>query len=298
MRPVRLDEVARHCVDVLRGSERLGARRLLFEADAALVNADPARLEQIVANLLSNALKFTSPNGTIRVSVRLEGVLAVLRVQDDGIGIAPELLPQVFDLFTQGERRLDRQEGGLGVGLTLVQKLAELQGGNAQARSDGPGKGSEFIVRFIPTNASDQPAANTVYPHRPASKFRVLIIEDNADAREALQVALTADGHEVHEAADGEAGVEVAERVRPDLVLVDIGLPKIDGYEVARRLRARQLSLGKRWRLIALTGYGQPEDVRQAMDAGFDAHLVKPVFPAALHDAMTGIAVPPAKAGA
>jgi len=229
--------------------------------------------------------------------VREEGGQAVLRVSDDGVGISPELLPRVFELFTQGERTLDRSEGGMGIGLTLVRRLALLQGGSAEARSAGAGQGSEFIVRF-PLMREESVASADVIPgaasaamaRDPIPRRRVLIIEDNDDARESLHAVLAAEGHEVHEAADGAQGIEMAQRLRPDIVLIDIGLPLVDGYEVARRLRASQASLGVRWRLIALTGYGQREDVRRAEEAGFDTHLVKPVSPSALQSAMSGTA--------
>jgi signal transduction histidine kinase len=286
--PVRLDEAARHCLELLQDSERREGRTLAIDTQPVVIRGDIARVEQIMGNLLSNAVKFTRADGTIRVSVREEGGQAVLRVSDDGVGIPPELLPRVFELFTQGERTLDRSEGGMGIGLTLVRRLAELQRGSAEARSAGAGQGSEFIVRF--PLASEPPvipaAASAAMGRDPISTLRVLIIEDNADARESLHAVLTAEGHEVHEAADGAQGIEMAQRLRPDIVLIDIGLPLVDGYEVARRLRASQASLGVRWRLIALTGYGQRDDVRRAEEAGFDTHLVKPVFPAALQKAM------------
>ncbi|HUP98234.1 MAG TPA: MASE1 domain-containing protein [Usitatibacter sp.] len=278
--PLRLDEAARRCVDALQGSERLGARALSIEADPVVVSADPARLEQIVGNLLSNAIKFTPANGTIHVTVGEEGGEGVLRVRDDGIGMPQELVPKVFDLFTQGERKLDRGEGGLGIGLTLVHTLADLQGGSAQAHSAGPGKGSEFVVRL--PRAAAAPEAPAAPPRPFARPSRVLIIEDNDDARESLHAVLAGEGHDVYEASNGEDGIAIAERNRPDVVLVDIGLPLLDGYEVARRLRTRQSDLGTSWRLIAITGYGQPEDVRRSAEAGFDSHLVKPVMPAAV----------------
>jgi len=286
LRPVRLDETARRCVELVSDPARREGRTIAIDAEPAIINADAVRLEQIVGNLLANALKFTDPAGTIRVAVRTEDGKAVLRVRDDGIGMPAELLPKVFDLFTQGERALDRREGGLGVGLTLVRILAELHGGSVEACSSGEGKGSEFVVRFpLAREAPESPERPATSP-RAAMAHRVLIIEDNTDARESLHAVLASDGHEVHEAADGEAGIEMAERMRPDIVLVDIGLPRVDGYEVARRLRARQASLGVQWRLIALTGYGQLEDVRRAEEAGFDTHLVKPVHPATLQKAM------------
>jgi signal transduction histidine kinase/ActR/RegA family two-component response regulator len=286
LRSVRLDETVRRCVELVSDPARREGRTIAVDAEPVIVNADAVRLEQIVGNLLGNSLKFTAPAGTIRVAARTEDGKAVLRVCDDGIGIPAELLPKVFDLFTQGERALDRHEGGLGVGLTLVRTLAELHGGSVEAHSSGEGKGSEFVVRFpLAREASESPERPATSPRAVTAK-RVLIIEDNTDARESLHAVLASDGYEVQAAPDGEVGIEMAERTRPEIVLVDIGLPRIDGYEVARRLRARQASLGVQWRLIALTGYAQPEDVRRAEEAGFDTHLVKPVHPAALQKAM------------
>jgi two-component system, sensor histidine kinase len=187
------------------------------------------------------------------VSVRNDNGNAVLCVRDTGLGLESELLPRVFDLFVQGRRTLDRADGGLGIGLTLVRRLVELHGGSVAARSEGAGKGSEFEVRL--------PAI-------------VLVVEDNADAREMLKTLLTLAGHRVHEAPDGPTGVRLALEVKPDVALVDIGLPGFDGYEVASRIRA---ALDGAIRLVALTGYGLPEDEKRAKDAGFDDHVVKPV---------------------
>jgi signal transduction histidine kinase/CheY-like chemotaxis protein len=295
MNPVRLDEAVRRYAELLLGLGRLEGRKLAVDAHAVTINADVVRLEQIVGNLISNAVKFTSAGGSIRIAVLDEGGKATLRVQDDGIGIGPELLPRVFDLFTQGERRHERSHGGLGVGLTLVRKLAEMHGGSVQAISAGAGEGSEFVVRFPLVEEPDGPAARrgaALEPPPEKAALSVLVIEDNADAREALVAVLASEGHAAYQAGNGEEGVEVAERARPDIVLVDIGLPGVDGYEVARRLRAREADLGATWRLIALTGYGQPEDVRRARDAGFDAHLVKPVLPQALEAVMATQQVP------
>jgi CheY-like chemotaxis protein len=289
MHTMSLDEAARRCVDLVRTSDRrLEARTLTIDVAPVLINADTARVEQIINNLLGNAIKFTGEDGTIVVTVAAEGSNAVLRVRDDGAGIAEELLPRVFDLFTQGEQRLDRREGGLGIGLTLVRTLAELQGGTARATSDGSGKGSEFVVAFALASELVTAAEPAKEATKRAKAQRVVIIEDNADARETLREVLVADGHEVFEAADGEKGIEISQRLKPDVVFVDIGLPGIDGYDVVHELRAREATLGVRWRIIALTGYGQPEDVRRAKEAGFDTHLVKPVFPEALQAAMRG----------
>jgi CheY-like chemotaxis protein len=201
-------------------------------------------------------------------------------VQDSGVGIGPELLPRVFDLFAQGETALDRKRGGLGIGLTLVRRLVELHGGTVEAASDGPGRGSTFTVRLplVPASSPDPEPATVESPA--AHGRRVLIVEDNAPAREMLRVALELAGHAVYEAADGPGGVEAAEQLRPHAALVDIGLPGLDGYQVARRIRASRV--GKRMLLIALTGYSQPRDRERSFEAGFDAHLVKPVDPGQL----------------
>jgi CheY-like chemotaxis protein len=273
-------------VELAASLGRLEGRQISVDASPVAIRGDAVRVEQILNNLIVNAMKFTAPGGKIRIAVTDENGQAVLRVQDDGVGIASDMLPRVFDAFTQGERKLDQGKGGLGIGLTLVRRLAELQGGTVHAHSAGDGEGSEFVVRFPAIDEPSGPAMRRSVPSLDATAQRVLIIEDNADTLESLHAVLAADGHEVHGAADGEAGIEMAERTRPSVVLVDIGLPGIDGYEIARRLRARQAELGVQWRLIALTGYGQPEDVARAKEAGFDTHLVKPVAPMALQAAM------------
>ena len=290
LRRMRLDEAASHYVELLSGLGRLEGRKVSVDVQPVTIQADAVRLEQILGNLLTNAIKFTSPGGEIRVAVLEEHGQAVLRVQDDGVGIAPELLPKVFEPFTQGKRKLARSRGGLGVGLTLVRTLAELHGGEVEARSAGAGEGSEFVVRFPAVDSPPGPSMRRMGSDASAGTRaqRVLIIEDNTDARETLREVLVMGGNEVHEAGDGEEGVALAQKVHPETVLVDIGLPGIDGYEVARRLRASEAALGVHWRLIALTGYGQQEDVKRARDAGFDMHLVKPVLPSALEAAMAG----------
>jgi CheY-like chemotaxis protein len=198
-------------------------------------------------------------------------------VEDSGVGISPELLPRIFDLFVQGEREPDRAQGGLGVGLTLVRRLTELHGGRVEAASEGPGRGSVFTLR-LPLAAAPLATATSLGGSMTSSvPRRVLMIEDYADARDSLRALLELSGHEVREAADGPTGVELALRLQPDVVLIDIGLPGLDGYDVARRIRSAPQ--GHRMVLAAVTGYGQPEDRRRAEEAGFDAHLVKPVDP-------------------
>jgi signal transduction histidine kinase/ActR/RegA family two-component response regulator len=237
------------------------------------VDADPDRLDQILANLIGNSIKYTSSQGSIRVQTLEQGGDAVLRVEDSGTGITAELLPRVFDLFAQGEQGPDRPHGGLGVGLTLVRMLAELHGGRVEAYSEGTGRGSVFVVRL--PRASAPPRRGQAHEHRPPTlrTYRILLVEDNADARDSLRLVLENDGHELYEAADGESGVECALNVQPHVALVDIGLPGIDGCEVARRIKAANSAI----HLVALTGYGREEDRIRSNAAGFDAHLVKPV---------------------
>jgi signal transduction histidine kinase len=238
------------------------------------VDADPARLQQIIGNLISNATKYTPAGGVIAVTVRPDGRQLVLGVKDSGIGIGPELLPNVFDLFTQAHPAPPGPRRGFGVGLALVRRLVELHGGAVEARSEGPGQGSEFLVRLPLATAPHPQSPAPARPLRRPGPRHVLIVEDNEDAREMLRAALELEGHRVDVAEDGQRGIEKAVEVMPDAIVLDVGLPGIDGYEVARRLRER---LGTRVRLIALTGYDQPEHRRLAAQAGVDAHLVKPM---------------------
>ena len=246
------------------------------------IDADPTRIEQIFGNLLVNALKFTPEGGTITVSVAKEGDDAVLRVTDTGIGMPPELTARVFEPFVQGERPLDRSFGGLGIGLTLARRLAELHGGSAAAASEGPGHGSVFTVRLpaarAPQMARRRPDAKPSTPARD-----VLVVEDNADARETLRRILELEGHRVRVAADGVSALEAVRSAAPEIALIDIGLPNMDGYELARRIR-NEVEASRRPYLVAVTGYGLPEDRKRTREAGFDLHIVKPVDAALLAD--------------
>jgi two-component system CheB/CheR fusion protein len=265
-----------------------------------VVEGDSARLHQIVENILSNASKYTPDGGRIELSLELESAFAsgasdgdgqaggdrpappnqaVLRIRDNGAGIDGELLPAVFDMFTQSERTLARSSGGMGVGLTLVRNLIDLHGGTITAHSDGPLHGSEFVVR-LPLSAKPLPQPMTADGPDDAAPKRVLIVEDNADARRSLAMLLKMDGHDVEEAADGESGLAKMIQSPPEVALVDIGLPRVDGYEVARRVRANPNLADVV--LVAITGYGQEADRQAVMDAGFDEHLVKPIRPAEL----------------
>ncbi len=240
------------------------------------LHADPVRIVQIVANLVTNAAKYTDAHGRIAVSAERQGPQAVIRVRDTGVGIAPEFLPKVFDVFVQGKSAAARTQGGLGIGLTLVREFVAQHGGVVEAYSAGPGTGAEFTVR-LPSVALDRATATRAVtaPPRSGSGLRILLVEDNADAAESLALLLELAGHEVRVAADGGTGVDLAEAFRPDVGFIDIGLPGIDGYEVARRLRAHAPL--QRTTLVALTGYGQPADEQSAREAGFDHHFTKPV---------------------
>ncbi|MES2148577.1 MAG: ATP-binding protein [Pseudomonadota bacterium] len=271
-RALRLDMLVQtHCA-ALKGTQRAAQHHIGIESEPAWVEADPTRLEQILSNLVDNALKYTPAGGSIDIQVGMDGAQVVLAVRDTGIGIGPELMPYVFDLFVQGTRTLDRTQGGLGVGLALVWQLAAMHGGRVSARSEGEGRGSVFEMR-LPAVAPGSEVAPIAAPL--SSRHSVLLIEDNEDGREMMAMMLEAQHYRVATAIDGLDGLRKAAELQPDIALVDIGLPGIDGYEVARRLRAdpRTCEL----RLVALTGYGQESDQQRALDAGFDAHLVKPV---------------------
>jgi CheY-like chemotaxis protein len=238
------------------------------------LDADAARLEQVLVNLLTNAAKYTGEGGHIWLSVEQEGDECVLRLRDTGVGIAPELLPHIFDLFTQAERSLARSQGGLGIGLALAQRLTELHGGKVAVHS-ALGEGSEFVVRLplAPTDA--QPPPLSTETGQPATRpLRMLVVDDNVDAAEALGMLLKETGHDVRTAHEGPAALETALDFQPNVVLLDIGLPEMDGYEVARKMR-QQPNL-KNVVLVALTGYGQEADHARSQATGFDHHLVKP----------------------
>jgi signal transduction histidine kinase/HAMP domain-containing protein len=274
-RPLELGETVRRALATLATSGRTAQHHVTVDTHPVWVDADETRLEQVITNLVGNAVKFTPAGGTIEVGLRGSSGDAVLRIRDSGSGIEPAMLPRIFDIFVQGDRGLHGGPGGLGLGLTLVRRIVELHGGRVEAESRGRGHGSVFTVRMP---ALPAPPARPASPPRDrglTAPRRVVIVEDNADAREMLRHALAAAGHEVLEAADGPEGIASIRRARPDVALVDVGLPGFDGYEVARRIRADDG--GKSIRLIALTGYGQPDDRRRALEAGFDAHLVKPV---------------------
>ncbi|WP_119154905.1 ATP-binding protein [Caldimonas tepidiphila] len=271
--PLELAQAVRQLLQTLEMAGLLKSHRVTLRLQEAWVDADPTRLDQVINNLVTNAVKYTPAGGTIEVDVRAEGNTALLQVRDNGVGMPETLVPRVFDLFVQGERTLDRSQGGLGIGLTLVRRLVELHGGVVSAESPGPQQGSTFTVRLPRLAAAPPSRAHMQSLPLQAGARRVVIVEDNADALEALQMLLELGGHQVATAGDGEAGVQRILEQRPDIALVDIGLPGLDGYGVARRVR----EAGHRGRLVALTGYGQQRDIELALEAGFDAHLVKPI---------------------
>jgi signal transduction histidine kinase len=290
LKPARLNlvEVVRSAFEVqdARAREHRVAYSLRLPPAPLWVDGDRQRLEQVFANLLTNAIKYTPAGGSVDASVRLEGDLAVMSVADTGVGIAPDMLAGVFDTFAQVGRTLDRAEGGIGLGLALVRSIVQLHRGTVEASSGGPGKGSEFVVR-LPVVAApvDVASAPSVVDQLPALR-RVVVVEDSADIRELLAELLAQEGHEVSCAEDGPQGLEKILALAPDIAFVDLGLPGFDGYELARRARAS----GSRARLVAVTGYGQPADRQEASDAGFDDHLTKPVVESDLHGAMQRLA--------
>jgi signal transduction histidine kinase/FixJ family two-component response regulator len=242
------------------------------------VDGDATRLEQIFSNLLTNAAKYTKSGGQIRLTIALDGTDIVIRIRDSGIGISPDLLPRIFDLFTQGDRSLARAEGGLGIGLTLVRSLTELHGGSVSVVSDGLDAGTEFLVRLPALlkpalePANDHAGDRAEHAHRPV---RILVVDDNVDLANGLSRLISQFGHVVKTTFDGPAAIEAACTFRPEVVLLDIGLPAMDGYEVAACLRA--LNAIDSLVLVAISGYGQDEDRRRSLEAGFDFHLVKPI---------------------
>jgi signal transduction histidine kinase len=268
--------VVARALDTLRTAGKLEEHEVALDATPVLAEIDVTRIEQVVTNLLTNALKYTPGGGAITIRVGPDGDDAALEVRDTGIGITSRMLPYIFDLFVQSDRALDRAQGGLGIGLTLVRRIVELHGGSVQAASGGPGQGSTFTVRLPRTAHASLPAASSMRP--PGSDSRqILVVEDNDDAREMLATMLRLWGHHVDEARDTGDALAGLEHTAVDVALVDIGLPGRDGYELARELRRTER--GRGIFLVAVTGYGQPEDHGKAIEAGFDGHLVKPVDP-------------------
>jgi PAS domain S-box-containing protein len=277
---VRLQEAVQNAVETTRPLIDQAHQKLTIElsSDPVYVHADATRLSQVFANLLNNAAKFTPPGGHIRLRAERRGGEALVAVRDDGIGIPAHMLGEIFDLFHQGARPLDIAQSGLGIGLSLVKQLVAMHGGSIEARSEGEGAGSEFFVRLPATSpcsakGHDEEAGATVH----ATAHRILVVDDNRDSADSLAMMLGALGHEARTAYNGLDAIGLAAAFRPDLVLLDLGMPKLSGYDTARRMRGQPW--GKSTMLVALTGWGQDEDKRRSKEAGFDRHMVKPIAP-------------------
>jgi PAS domain S-box-containing protein len=289
--PVSIGSVIAQSVEAARppAESRKETLEVDVDPDVGWVDGDQARLVQVVGNLLDNAIKYTEEGGHIRLTAHVDGREVVIAVRDSGVGIATDLLPHVFDLFTQADRSLARRQGGLGIGLTLVRRLVDMHGGRVEAASEGPGHGSEFTIR-LPRLAVDaaEPAAEPALdaPEGPsAPPRRVLVVDDQADSTDSLALFLRLRGHQVHTASDGPGALEEFARCQPEVVFLDLGLPGMSGYDVARRLRA--MPEARDVRLVAVTGYGTEADREQTRAAGFDVHLAKPVDPHAVEALLT-----------
>jgi PAS domain S-box-containing protein len=281
--PVEMSVLVDRSVETIRtlAQERRHQVTLNLPNDPVWIDADPVRAEQILVNLLTNAVKYSEPGGQIWATVQREGDQAIVRVKDTGVGITPDLLPRVFDLFSQVERPIDRSQGGLGLGLAVSRMLVEMHGGTVEAHSEGPGKGSEFIVRLPMGSGPGAAVPELPATPRQGQAMRLLVVDDNVDAADSLALFLRLYGHEVRTAHNGPDALKQAAAFRPAVVFLDIGLPGMDGYEVARRLRAAG---APRCLLVALTGYGHEADREKSRAAGFDYHLVKPADPASVEE--------------
>jgi PAS domain S-box-containing protein len=288
---VDLAKVVQQAVENSRPLIEQGGHDLVVDVspDPIYVDADVTRLAQVYSNILNNAAKYTEPGGRIRLTVERKESDAVVTIGDNGVGIAAHMLPQVFELFTQVDRSLEKSQGGLGIGLSLVKGLVEMHGGSVEARSDGHGTGSEFVVR-VPVVLSvvgelrDEGGGEAI---EPGDRRRILVVDDNRDGAESLGMMLTLMGNELRTAHDGLEALDVAAAFRPDLILLDIGMPRLNGYDTARRIREQPW--GKNTVLVALTGWGQEDDRQKSHDAGFDTHMVKPVDLAALEKLLANL---------
>jgi len=292
---VDLGRLVGDAVGSLRPAIEQSGHALLLALPAAPlhVEADVTRLSQVFDNLLTNAAKYTERGGTITVTVAAEGTTGVVTVKDTGIGIPAAMLPQIFDMFTQVDRATDRSQGGLGIGLWLVRRLVDLHGGTVEARSEGAGRGSAFTVR-LPLVSAGVPAASTAAPGNASGatgpRRRILVVDDNRDSAHSLSLLLELLGNETRVAHDGLEALDVAAAYQPDVVLLDIGMPRLNGYDTARQLRAQPW--GPAAVLIALTGWGQEHDRVRSRAAGFDHHLVKPVDPDNLRQLLASLPQP------
>jgi CheY-like chemotaxis protein len=273
-KPLDLAEAIERAVATVTGSSRVD-RLIDVSTEPVWVEGDPVRLEQVLTNLLTNAVKYSPRGGQIRVTLRAHAGDAVLSVEDTGFGISPELLPFIFEMYVQADRTLARARGGLGIGLSLVRHLVELHGGTIEASSEGEGHGSTFVVRLKQIPATVANAGQSGSQERRMRPRRVLLIEDSAHAREMLRMMLELAGHVVYDAADGARGLELLNMVRPDVGIIDVGLPDMDGYQLARRVREEPY--GRDMLLLALTSVDSPSATGRSPEQGFDHHLIKPV---------------------
>ncbi|MCE9606115.1 MAG: PAS domain S-box protein [Planctomycetia bacterium] len=283
---VRLQDVVERAAETIapKFEERRHAFSIAMSTAAIWLEADGSRLEQVFCNLLNNAVKYTEPGGKITLAVERQGNEAIVSIRDTGTGIMSEMLPRIFDLFIQADNSLERAQGGLGIGLTLVKRLVEMHGGKVEARSEGVGHGSEFIVRLpvVAETAVVLPPAPQAAVPEPRKGLQLLLAEDNVDTALTLGMLLRKLGHAVEIVHDGPAALRAVDVRKPDALLLDIGLPGLDGYQVAQRLRQHPENAATR--LIAMTGYGQEEDLEMSRRSGFDHHLVKPVSLATLKE--------------
>jgi CheY-like chemotaxis protein len=283
MDQVDLSAVVQNAVETSRPLVEASQHQLVvaFAQEPLLVEGDPVRLTQVIANLINNAAKYTPDGGQVFVTVMHEGNDAVVRVRDTGLGIPAEVIGEVFELFTQVNRHLKRSQGGIGVGLSLVRRIIEMHGGQVHACSEGEGRGAEFVVRLPltgnPVKPETVPADHSSEANGTA--HRILVVDDNADAADTLSMILRMYGHEIRTTHDGASAVAEAAKFKPEIIFLDLGMPGIDGYETAGKLREL---LGEHVMIVALTGWGQQEDRRRTSSAGFNRHLVKPVAPSEL----------------
>jgi CheY-like chemotaxis protein len=286
--PLLLGEVVRRAADHARALATQGDITLLLQigTEPVWLNGDATRLDQVLANLLNNAAKFTPPGGTITLAADVVGTEALIRVRDTGVGIDRSLLPRIFDLFVQGDTSLDRAKSGLGIGLALVRQVVTMHGGRVVANSAGPGTGSEFVV-YLPVLPFEAVSAGEDEERAPADgpSLRILVIDDQPDLADAVALLVGMFGHEARPVYDGERALSVAREYLPDVMFVDIGMPRMTGYDFARQVRLDPVLSAVR--LVALTGYGRDEDRERVLEAGFDLHLTKPVSDVQLRNVLT-----------